>query len=400
MSKNYSGIMIASLLVLGFVYLVYVFDRLVVAITLLEIRKAFSLDLSQAGFLATVFTLGITLGAIPSGYLIARWGAKPMLVAGAVAFSACTAWSAFASNFAWMTASRVGGGLGEALYNVALFTFLSSGTSRYKGAAAGFPATIFGVGVFLGPIVISGLLARMGYWQGPFLVLSGIGLVGALLLAIVLPSSGKQRVAEPPVDAAASGRWGRVLSPNTLAILAVVAVNGMAIYSFIALFHTFLRDDRHLDVEVAGFIVSAFGIGQLVGGAPMGFLADTIGRRPYLSVAALATGLAGAFVFSEQSQLASAALAFVFGVGTNSIYTNCIALAQERSRREDVPLVTGVLASVYFLTAAFSGWVLASLQASFGWQTAGVVIYLVPFLLVALLIFFQIKPAADERATP
>lgn len=386
---------LAALAILGLVYLVYVWDRLVVAVELVEVRKAFDLSLSSAGLIATVFTLGITVGAIPAGIITARLGSRQTLALGALAFSLCTGWSAVSSNFTSMLFSRVFGGVGEALFNVALFSFLAGNTSRFRGAAAGFPATIFGLGVFSGPIIISALLGATERWQGPFLVLAAIGLMGAAAIWLIVPDVEASVTAGPraPVTLA---RVANVLKPSIVLLLFTVAVNGVAIYSFIALFQTFLRGDGHLELQTAGFVVSLFGIGQLCGGLPMGYVADLLGRRAYLIIAAAVTGLAGYGVFSDATPVVYAALAFVFGLGTNSIYTNCIAMSQEHVAESDVPLVTGILAAVYFFTAAFSGWLLAELKEALGWHTAGVALYTVPFVLLSVCMWI-LQPKPQRR---
>jgi MFS family permease len=176
---------------------------------------------------------------------------------------------------------------------------------------------------------------------------------------------------------------GDQLTATNILLLFVVAVNGIAIYSFIALFSTFLREERHLALESASLVVSLFGIGQLCGGVPMGYVADRIGRRTYLALAVTVTGLAGYGVFNDSGPAVHAILAFAFGIGTNSIYTNCIAMSQEHVSAPDIPLVTGMLATVYFFTAAFSGWLLAVLKEILGWQNTGIALYTVPFLLLA-----------------
>lgn len=189
--------------VLAFVYLIYVWDRLAVAIQLVQIRQAFDLSLSSAGLLATVFTIGITLGSIPAGMFNARFGTRTGLVVGALLFSLCTAWSALSASLTSMLLSRVAGGIGEAFFSVALYSFLSSHTKTHKGTAVGFPATLFGIGVFSAPLVISSLFKITKVWQGPFEILAALGAIGALAIWILAPS-GRAEGLPPPNSALCS----------------------------------------------------------------------------------------------------------------------------------------------------------------------------------------------------
>lgn len=383
-SQNRPATLTSSLIILGIVYLFYVWDRMVIAITLVEVRKAFSLSLPQGGLLATVFTLGITLGAFAAGLLVTRYGPKRMLVLGAVIFSACTLWSGGAPDFTWMMASRIGGGLGEALFNVALFSFLATRSGSNRGAAAGFPATMFGIGIFLGPNVIASFLLLTGHWRGPFIILAIAGGMGALVLAAFLPHDAQQtNIASRKLNVS---RLHKLLTSQLIVILFIVAVNGIAVYSFIGLFTTFLREDRHLSLQLASLILSLFGVGQIIGGVPMGYLADRVGRRPYMVIAAVITGLAAMLVFGKFSFPLVAASALVFGLGSNSMYTNCMALGHECVESQDVPLVTGFINTIFFLTAAFSGWILASIKDAIGWQMSGIVLYGLPLIACALLL--------------
>lgn len=369
------------MIVLAFVYLVYVWDRLAVAIQLVQIRKAFDLSLSSAGLLATVFTIGITLGSIPAGIFNARFGTRAGLVVGALLFSFCTAWSALSDSLISILLSRVVGGVGEAFFSVALYSFLSSRTKTHKGTAVGFPATLFGIGVFSAPLVISSFFHVTKVWQGPFEILAALGAIGALAIWILAPAGTTNSKAEPK-QGFVFARMLKLLNRTNILLLIVMAADGIGIYSFIGLFMTFLRGQQHFGLAVASGVISLFGIGQLCGGVPMGYLADRAGRRNLLTVGFVLVAGAGAVVFIDASPLALSVLAFLFGIGTNSIYTNCLAMAQERVEVTDIPLVTGMLSTVYFLTAAFSGWMLVMLKQALGWQMAGAMLYTLPFILL------------------
>ena len=77
---------VAGLVIISLVYILYAWDRLVVPIELVELRKAFGLNLAAAGFLSTIFTFGIALTAIPAGFFVIRFGTRTSLVVAAVIF--------------------------------------------------------------------------------------------------------------------------------------------------------------------------------------------------------------------------------------------------------------------------------------------------------------------------
>ena len=66
-------------------------DRYLFPVLAPDIRKAFGFSLANTGLLSTIFTLGLGIGGLPTGYLLARYSRKMVLQTGIVIFSAATA---------------------------------------------------------------------------------------------------------------------------------------------------------------------------------------------------------------------------------------------------------------------------------------------------------------------
>lgn len=369
------------------VYVLYAWDRIVVPVELVEIRAAYGLSQSEAGMFASVFTFGLALTAIAAGLLVVRFGIRAILVIGALLFSACTGYISIGFNLADLMLARVGAGVGEGLYNVAVYSFLGNLTERHRGAAAGAAGSLFGVGLFLGPPAVTWLQARTGDWRGPFLILAAVGILGGLAIGAVLRGLPRAGTTDLP----ASPIMPRLLSLATrrnIVAAIVVGVNGVGVYAFISVYETYLRTVQHLSHPDASLVFSAFGFGQIIGGLPAGLLADRIGRRPFLIGAALCNAMLGALAFSMDAGIAPAIVVCLFvGASMNGIYVNGYATVQDQVSKADIPLGTGVLATVYFLTASPSGWLLFQATDAFGWKLGSVLVYTVPYLVaVALLV--------------
>jgi hypothetical protein len=80
---------------------------------------------------------------------------------------------------------------------------------------------------------------------------------------------------------------------------------------------------------------------------------------------------------------------FCLGMLLNGSYSNCYAAIQDEVAPEDIPIATGLLATVYFLTASFSGWLLVTAAASVGWSIGALLVYTVPYWICATLFFFS-----------
>jgi len=161
------------------------------------------------------------------------------------------------------------------------------------------------------------------------------------------------------------------------------------VYAFISVYVTFLRTEGHLSQAAASFIFSAYGLGGLLGGIPMGYLADRVGRRRFLIVALLLAGVAGATVFTVAPAVVPSVVAnFCLGMLLNGSYSNCYAAIQDEVAAEDIPIATGLLATVYFLAASFSGWLLVTAAGFVGWSIGAILVYTAPYWICAALFFF------------
>lgn len=391
------GAVLAPLLVMAVVYMVYAWDRVVVPVELVEVRGAYHLSLDTSGIIASVFTFGLALTALPAGLFVARWGTRRSLVIGALLFSLCTFYVPVGSGLTDLLAARILAGVGEGFYNVAMYSFLANLTTRYRGAAAGIATTLFGLGMFSGPPVISAIRTATTAWQWPFYILAMVGVLGALALRLLIRHDKVPAAAGPA--APILPRLGRVITPRSVLILLAAAANGVGVYAFISVYVTFLRMDNHMSLTSAAYVFSAYGLGGLTGGVPMGYIADRIGRRRFLIVALLLAGIMGAVAFSvAPSVIASLAANFCLGMLLNGSYSNCYAAIQDEVAQEDIPVATGLLATVYFLTASFSGWLLLTAAHFVGWSIGAILIYTVPYWICAALFF--LARGMDNRRLP
>jgi MFS family permease len=388
---------VTALCIIAVIYILYVCDRVVVPIELVELRPVYHLSMSVAGLLGSVFTLGLALMAIPAGIIVMRFGTRASLVAGTVVFSLCVAYPAVGFTAFDLVIVEVFGGAGEGLYNVALYSFLGRLTDKYRGTATGLAASLFGIGLFIAPLAVSGIVGATGSWRAPFLTFAITGLIGAYAIALVLRKGSSIESTEPRAPMTRD-RLQRVLVPRNIAVCCIMVVAGLSQYSFLGVFTTYLRTVHHMDLAGAAAIFSLTGIGNIAGGMPCGYIADIVGRKRYLVVAAIVAGAAGTVAFMAPTvPVLLGAICFTFGTAVNSIYANCYALIQDQVKKEEIPLATGLLATIYFLMAAFSGYLLVTAETAVGWGMAGVVVYAIPWTVAVIIILALIY--TERKAT-
>jgi MFS family permease len=384
-----------AIVVISIVFLIYVWDRVIVPIQAVEIRAALSLPLPQIGLLGSVFTFGLVLAAIPAGLLAGRYGTRASLVLGAIIFSAATLLFGITDSFGVLVLLRVVSGIGEGFYNVALLAFLGRMTEKHRSLAVGFPATLFGIGLFSGPPVIISLQAMTDAWRPPFVILGILGLAGAFAVWTLLKKS--QSAGSVERMTMTRSAMAAVLTPGTIAIYVAVAATGVIVYSYLSLLREYLHSESSLSPAAAGLVFSLHGIGAALGGVGMGVIGDSIGRGRFLTIATLIVAMVGACVFwLSPSLVVSGALSLAIGLGTNGIFCNSIALVQDRAGHDNIPVATGMLAIVYYLSSAFSGYLVGHLAGAIGWATTGILAYAIPYLVVAPFLFALVWRTPDR----
>jgi predicted MFS family arabinose efflux permease len=139
------------------------------------------LDASRLGFLSATVLLANTILSRFSGTVIRRLGEVPTLVAGFLACAAASALTAFCRTawplFAVQALFGVGMGL---LLPVTVAGAIQNIAPEVRGAATGFYQSVYGAGMFLGPILAGGLVQAFGY-RANFFWMAGILLAGAAL---------------------------------------------------------------------------------------------------------------------------------------------------------------------------------------------------------------------------
>ena len=72
-------------------YMCNAMDRQIFPLLLSDVRKEFGYTIYDAGLLSTIFTLGLAVAGIPTGYLLTKMSRKAVLQLGILIFSVGTA---------------------------------------------------------------------------------------------------------------------------------------------------------------------------------------------------------------------------------------------------------------------------------------------------------------------
>jgi MFS family permease len=174
----------AGVLILS--YCVNAMDRTLFPLLLTDVRREYGLGLPEAGLLSTIFTLGMALAGIPTGYLLSRYSRKTVILVGMFIYSAGTVITVAAFGFSDMLIYRAATGIGEAMQLTALLAVFSGYFSRHRAVAVGALNYAYALGAIVAPILGTKLLLAHGTWRAPMIAFGALGFVLMLLVAAVV----------------------------------------------------------------------------------------------------------------------------------------------------------------------------------------------------------------------
>lgn len=216
------------LCVLVLLYVLNFIDRNIIAILAEDIKRDMGLDDSQIGFLyGTAFGVFYALFGIPLGKLADSWHRVRLMTIGLTIWSAFTALSGFARNFATLSVARIGVGVGEATASPSAYSIISDYFPKRLRATA---LAIYSSGIYLGggfSLFVGGKISSewntafpidpplgLAGWQAAFVIVGIPGLLLALwLITLREPLRGQaDGIISPPVDRPFAGFFTEMLA--------------------------------------------------------------------------------------------------------------------------------------------------------------------------------------------
>jgi MFS family permease len=397
-----STLALISLAVLAASYVVNAMDRQVFSVLLPGIRHDFGFTLGQGGLLSTIFTLGIGVAGVPTGYLLDKLSRKSVIIIGIGIYSVFTILTTLAVGFPDMVAYRALSGVGEAMQNGALFSAVGAYFFARRSMAIGTLNFAYGLGGFIGPLLGSKIAGDNAGWRAPFWTYGLIGLVFVVIVWLVIRKSFTER----KEIAIATGPRLRVehlphtlYNRNVLLLMLAAVVVGMSMYGYIGLYPTFLEDKLGFGTGQASLAASMFGLGAILG-IPAGWLGDRLDQRAVMIVAALVGCVIGYLLFNGPTTAGPQyALSFAEGaVASGFLFVNIYSSMQRSVRPDLIGRVSGLFVASFYLPAAFAGYLFSALVDHTGWGGAGLwQLTIMPLIGVAALLF--VKSGALARTT-
>jgi DHA1 family inner membrane transport protein len=357
--------------VLLLAYTVNAADRQLFPLLAHDVRVQYGFSLSDTGLLTTIFTLGLAVAGLPTGYLLTRFSRKTVLLLGIAIFSAGTALTVLARGFPDMLVYLAATGIGEAMQLTVMIAIAANYFVGYRAAAIGSMNVFFGIGAFSGPIAGGLLLTAYQNWHAPMIAFSLLGFFTIALIALTVRPwfSETRRAADARTDHLGAPA---LLNRNTIILTVLSLIGGLVLFGFTGMYPTYLREALHYTPKAAGFVASFYGAGALLS-IFTGWLGDRFSPRTVLSAAFFCIAALGYLCFHVSEAIGPhVILTFLYGaIGSGTIYVNLAAYHVKAVRSSLSSRASGMFVTSLYAAAAGAGYLMGGIASHGGWALAG-----------------------------
>jgi MFS family permease len=348
-------------------------DRYLFPVIAPYVRREFGFSPAITGLLTTIFTLGLGVGGLTTGYILSHLSRKSVMLVGIGIFSGATALTTITHGFWGMLFCLAAQGIGMAMLATSMFALAASYFSTYQAAAIGSVNFCYGIGGFVGSSLAGVLLTRYSNWRAPMLA---FGLFGFVMVAIVAATvrswfSETRRMAH--ARAVAGGAAG-LLNRNTIVLTVLCIIHGLSMYGFLGNYASFLQETLHYTPTRAGVVVGFFAIGALTSIAG-GWVGDRFSPRIVLCAAFVCIAVLGYLFFQQgASVLTREIMSCIYGVVGSAVLYVCLAAYHVKALQSGLSSKgSGMFVSSLYGGAAFGGYLIRALASHGGWVFAGAI---------------------------
>jgi MFS transporter, FHS family, Na+ dependent glucose transporter 1 len=310
-----------------------------------QISRVLHVPIDRAGLLISATAAGYFVALLTVGALSHRWKAQHFLLAAMIFYAVGFFGLALAPGLPPMLCAAVVVGLGNGAIDVAANAVIVDLNRERLAEALNYLHVLFGVGAFLGPIIVGVALARaVPYWW-----VFGLGAIGCAMVAVTLAAT---PAVEVRVPAESSGGFMPLLRRPIIWIFAGVLFlyvggeAGVGAWMFL-----YLRTAAALGPGIASTGVSIYWLGLIAGRISGARLADRIAPRELTIVAGVisAAALLG-LIAAPLSYAFAAGCIFLIGFGYGPVFPNIVALGAAR-----FPSQVGRMSSIIIAGGALGG---------------------------------------------
>ncbi|GAA2172463.1 MFS transporter [Agrococcus versicolor] len=144
-------------------------------------------SLAVAGLVAAMMTLGELAGSVPGGMLVSRLGERAVMIYAGLATLLALALAWFATEVWMLGLAILVTGIATAVFALARHAFMTTFVPyRYRARALSALGGTFRLGLFIGPLIASGIIALGAPVQATIWIFVG-GCLAAVVVLLLLP---------------------------------------------------------------------------------------------------------------------------------------------------------------------------------------------------------------------
>jgi MFS family permease len=253
------------------------------------VKDEFGVSYAALGAVMAVFYTVSGIAQTAAGFLVDRFGARRILLAGMALIAAGAILSGLAPSFAWLVAAAVVGGLGNSVFHPADFALLNAKVTPARlGHAFSVHGIVGNVGWILAPVFVFPIAQSHG-WRAAVIAAGALGVAALALLATqrdlggtrVRPRAAVQGAGGLRADAALLASWP-ILTCFVFFALYATTLIGFQTFATATLTALYGIPLALATTALTGFLVGGAG-GILIGG----FAAANTDRHAAITVAGM-----------------------------------------------------------------------------------------------------------------
>jgi fucose permease len=359
-----------------------------------SMRMHYGVDKATIGLLFLFQTIGYLMAAFNSGLLVEKLGNRRFLVLGVASFLLGVGALSLMPSFVIVLIMMLPLGFGVAIIDAGLNTYIAS--MPRNAALLNYLHAFYGTGALLGPVVAAAILALRWGWNSVYIVWIGMSLV--LLVGFQLVFK-EQNI--PLQEDAATKPKSNVLVVALRVPIVWVAALFMLIYvgaevSIGSWSYSFLTEERHASILLAGWMVSGYWIGLTLGRLTLARVALRIGSARLIQGCLVGVVIGVLLVWLLPFYTVSAVGLGLIGFSFGPIYPTTIALISNKVSGRILPSAIGFMVSLGSVGAAVCPWLAGMLAEHIGlWSLMPYVI----LLTVAMVLLWQVLQTRPRNAS-
>jgi fucose permease len=346
----------------------------------------YQIDKSTVSLIFLFSTLGYLIASVNSGLLMRKLGVRRFLLMGAIIVVVSMFLLSLTPPFFIFAACLLPLGFGISNLDTGLNAYIA-GLPR-STVLLNYLHAFYGAGAWLAPIVASAFLAVKLPWNSVYVVWATLCFILTIAIALIFKSRSDLEVAASKTGIAERYLLSSLLKQRLTWIFSFFLFFYVGVEIVIGSWsYSFFTEQRHIFTLYAGWIVSGYWLGLMLGRLVLGHVAQRFGEKHTIQCCVFGAGVGILLVWLSPISLLAAFGLCLTGFCLGPIFPTTIAMTTRMVSTDRVGTMIGFLVSIGCVGGAFLPWLAGNLAQFVGvWSVMPYAIILVVCLLSIWLI--------------